>query len=188
MAYQPGIPTGLVDLDQDYQNIQDNFQALNNVYQVDHLAYDNVSPVGYHKAIRMVPQAVPAAIAGYGQLFSQTVTSVASDTALYWLTGGNRLSQLTMNIAPVAAQDGYTYLPGGILMQWARFSPTTNFSPPNITFPIAFPNACFLVILQGDDGTTATQNLLVTAKTTTTFSYLSLNSPGKFYTYLAIGN
>jgi hypothetical protein len=206
-TYQPGIPTGFIPLNQDYLNLQGNFTSLNDQFLVDHVPLDSASvtsPNGYHESIHFVPQSTtsdtsnpptnyppttPPVTAGYGQLFSAQVNDgISTDTALYWLTGGGILTELTRNLLPVVAQNGYTYLPGGIIIQWARFSPTTNSSPPNITFPISFPNNCFVVILQGDDNTSATQNLLVTERTKTNFSYKSLNSPGTFYTYVALGN
>ena len=42
--------------------------------------------------------------------------------------------------------NGYTYLPGGIIMQWGlSAAKSQNQSPFAITFPIAFPNACLNV-------------------------------------------
>jgi hypothetical protein len=50
--YQPGIPTGLVNLDVDYQNIQDNFQQLDTTFAVDHYAYsDPSSSNGFHNKV-----------------------------------------------------------------------------------------------------------------------------------------
>jgi hypothetical protein len=42
---------------------------------------------------------------------------------------------------------GYQYLPGGLIMQWGR--DTTATANHNVTFPIAFPNACFSVAVSG---------------------------------------
>ena len=50
--YQPLIPTGLVDLDEDYQNIQGNFEQLNIVYGTDHYPFDNATPnQGFHNIV-----------------------------------------------------------------------------------------------------------------------------------------
>ncbi len=201
--YQPGIPTGLVNLDVDYQSIQNNFKQLDTSFGVDHVTFSSqTAQNGYHTSIHLNPVSTtatnppnnqpvitPVAVPGYGQLFSAEINDgINTDTALYFLTGGNRLMQLTSNFAPVAAQNGRTYLPGGIILQWAKFTAPTNSGQRLFaTSGIAFPHNCFIVILQGDDGTTAAQNLLVTAKTATSFNFLSLNA-GASYTYLAIGN
>ena len=42
---------------------------------------------------------------------------------------------------------GYQYLPGGLIMQWGRDSVAT--ANHTVTFPIAFPNACFSVVVSG---------------------------------------
>ena len=92
-VYQPGIPTGLVDLDIDYTNIQGNFTVLNTSFGVDHLPFTNTTPqAGYHGDIHFnpvsttatnapnnytsanqYPQGVPAETAGFGKLFSSQV-------------------------------------------------------------------------------------------------------------------
>src|SRR5580698_774128 len=51
-VYQPGIPTGTVNLDVDYLNLQGNFQQLNIVYGTDHYPFDNASPnQGFHNQV-----------------------------------------------------------------------------------------------------------------------------------------
>lgn len=42
------------------------------------------------------------------------------------------------------AQTGYQTLPGGLILQWGRSTTTAN--PSSVSFPIAFPNACFVVV------------------------------------------
>lgn len=52
-VYQPNIPTGSVELDQDYLNILGNFQQLNIVYGTDHYPFDNavVGEQGFHNVV-----------------------------------------------------------------------------------------------------------------------------------------
>lgn len=42
-VYQPGIPTGTVNLDVDYLNIQGNFTQANVVFGTDHYPFDNAT-------------------------------------------------------------------------------------------------------------------------------------------------
>jgi hypothetical protein len=114
MTYQPGIPTGSVPLNQDYLNIQNNFTQLNTQWQVDHVPLTSTSgspPNGYHKSIHFVPQSTPSNVAGYSQLWSNTQNDgINTDQTLFYQTGtGNRNIQLTRNIAPKAASNGYSY-------------------------------------------------------------------------------
>lgn len=55
-VYQKGIPTGIVNLDVDYLNIQGNFQQLNVVYGTDHYPFDNATPnQGFHNLVTTPP-------------------------------------------------------------------------------------------------------------------------------------
>lgn len=55
-VYQPGIPTGTVNLDVDYQNLQGNFEQANIVYGTDHYPFDNASPnLGRHNLVTTPP-------------------------------------------------------------------------------------------------------------------------------------
>lgn len=157
MAYQPGIPTGSVGLNQDYLNVQENFGSLNTQWLVDHVPLTDTSgtpPNGYHTFVHLVPFSTPTtnppnnypivtgvngpnATAGYGQLFGATVNDgQATDSSLYYLSGGGLLTQLTRNIQPLAATNGYTYLPGGLLLQWGVH--LNNVVPFNIAFSAVF--------------------------------------------------
>lgn len=154
MAYQPGVPTGSVPLNQDYLNIQGNFTSLNNQFNEDHVDLTNTAPSphnGYHKSVHLVPASTtttnppnnqpvvaPATTAGYGQVFDAEINDgLNTDTALYFLSGGGRLSQLTRNIQPLAAASGYTFLPGGLLFQWGTGSANGN-TPFNIAFTAVY--------------------------------------------------
>ena len=152
MTYQPGIPTGFLNLDQDYQNIQNNFTVLNNVFQVDHTTLTNVTAQkGYHTAIHLIPQSTPTNAPGYGQIYSTTINDgISNDQTLFYQTGtGNLNLQLTRNFLPVINTNGYTFLAGGLILQWGfRVLPDEPPSTGNVLFNlnnINFPNACFSV-------------------------------------------
>lgn len=132
-SYQPGIPTGTVDLDVDYLNIQANFQQLDTSFGIDHLPFSNqTAQNGYHTSIHLnpvsttttnppnnQPPVLPTVTPGFGQVFSCEINDgINTDEALYFLTGGNRLTQLTRNFAPVANTKGSTFLPGGFILNW----------------------------------------------------------------------
>ena len=54
MTFNPNVPTGLVPLDQDYLNLQNNNQALDNVYGVNHLKFSNsTGNKGKHTQVEM---------------------------------------------------------------------------------------------------------------------------------------
>lgn len=166
-TYQPGIPTGTVNLDQDYLNIQGNFQQLDTSFGVDHLPFSNNSAQnGYHASIHYnpvstivtnppsnyplshaaIPPSLPPVTPGFGQLFSAQVNDkYDTDEALFWMTGGDKLIQLTSNIIPKIQANGYTFLPGGLIIQWGVVAGSNASSTP-VLFATAnknFATACF---------------------------------------------
>lgn len=164
-AYQPGIPTGTVFLSIDYKNILNNFTALNDIFQVDHVALDANTRLGFHQSVHLISQSVgvypptpPATVANVGQVFSASVNDgYGTGTALFFLSGGGNLRQLTSNITPVQAQNGYTFLPGGIVMQWgiqaldgtSSQTGTTLFATANRNFGTACFNVQLTLISRG---------------------------------------
>jgi hypothetical protein len=128
MAYQPGVPTGSVPLDQDYLNLQGNFSSLDAQWKIDHspLTGPGTPPNGYHTAIHLVPQSpIPTAVAGYGELYAQTVNdgTAVGQQLWYQFINGSAVTvnyALTRNFLPVAAATGYTFLPGNIIKLWGQ--------------------------------------------------------------------
>jgi hypothetical protein len=143
----------------------------------------------------MVPQTVnPTPVAGIGQIYDKTITSVTSDTALFFETGNGIVTQMTMNFSPVATDSGRTFLPGGILVQWGGvFGALASGNTADVTFPLAFPNACFRVFTSlgysanpGNSGTVATKDI-----STTKFTWRFISASDLKYnliSWLAIGN
>ncbi len=224
MSYQPGIPTGSVPLNQDYLNLQQNFTQINDQFMVDHVPLTSTSgtpPNGYHEAIHMVPVSTTAsnppnnqpingytATAGYGQLLDAEINDgINTDTALFFLTGGNKLIQLTRNVVPVMATNGYTFMPGGLIFQWGVINGThgsdNHFNGGDtgtVTFAsanIAFPKACFSIWSQpmftsnNPPAFNGPGNLTMkTSFSRTSFSWF-FASPSSSYTrifWFAIGN
>ena len=164
-AYQPGIPTGTVNLDVDYQNLQNNFQQLDTIFGIDHKPFSNTTAKqGYHTVVHLVEQSntsnnppnnqpvvAPAPVANIGELFAAEINDgIDTDTAFYFQSGKGKVMQMTRNFVPVAANNGYTFLPGGLILQWGQITSTSssfttlNFSTNNK----AFPNNCFAIYTQ----------------------------------------
>jgi hypothetical protein len=191
--YQPGIPTGTVDLSVDYQNLQDNFTQINTTYGIDHVPLtDGTSDNGYHKAVHLVQQVAPAAVAGVGSLYSTTFNDkVNTDQTLYYKTGANRTIQMTMNFVPVLSDNGYTFFPGGLIFQWGKISPIDPSRTTPVLFAtsnINFPTKCFGVTLTLSSAN-ASQNAILQSGSLNQFGFtvFSTTSIGTIY-WTAIGN
>ena len=115
-------------------------------------------------------------------------------------SGGGRLLQLTRNFVPVAAVNGYTFLPGGLIMQWGIKSLSSSSSQSgNVNFATAninFPNACFnvsLTLVSRVGGTSSSDNTIGvrSGSVSTTRFIFDYNGNGGNYSnfyWVAIGN
>ncbi|MFA7192391.1 MAG: hypothetical protein WC089_03790 [Candidatus Paceibacterota bacterium] len=200
MAYQPNIPSGTVPLNQDYLNLKGNFQSIDTQFLVDHVPLTDTSgtpPNGYHTQVHLVPFATnpvtpppnypvvagvngPTATVGYGQLFDVTVDDgINTDQALYYLSGGNRLTQLTRNIQPsMIASIGYTFLPGGLIMQWG-----TGSSGIPVVFNTAAPFATIFGIQVTPTSTAVPFSAAISALPPGNLSFTSAVSGGTAYNF-----
>ncbi len=159
MAYQPGVPTGNIPLNADYLNLQENFQQLNDQWLVDHVPLTTTSgtpPNGYHLNIHLVPFSTtasnpptnyppitPPSVNGYGQVWSAQINDgINSDEALFFLSGGNRRMQLTSNFVPTISQNGATFLPGGLILNWG-YKVSTGGANQTVTLIQKFPKNFF---------------------------------------------
>lgn len=65
--------------------------------------------------------------------------------------------------------DGYQKLPGGLIIQWGFVPDAGSTTAINVSFPIAFPNACFSVVTQLNNNAANYQAITVGSVTTTGF-------------------
>lgn len=215
-TYQPNIPTGTVNLDEDYLNLRGNFQQLDVVYGTDHVALTDVSAnLGFHKTIHSVPFSTtstnppnnqpviaPTSVAGVSEIFTAIINDgVNTASALYHQTDTGIIQQLTRNFLPVSADNGYTFLPGGLILQWGRVSsaPTTSFT--TLLFNAAninFPNDCFNVWTQpygsgtppGGTTGTATVDIRRSTISAASFEWVFISPSTQYigFAWIAIGN
>lgn len=202
-VYQPGIPTGTVNLDVDYQNLQDNFQQLDIAYGVDHVPFSNNSGVppapggisGMHTIIHLQSKATPAALVNVGQLFNAVVNDgIDTDTILYYLTGKGKLLQLTSNYQPALTTNGATFLPGGLILNWGANTIPANPTTQVISFTRPYSSAAgvFSITVSrrtADTSTTAQEVRVITGSITASqFQVVSSSSSSANVVYwMAIG-
>lgn len=210
MPYQPNIPTGTLRLDVDYANIRGNFQQLDTTFNVDHVTFSNVSAQnGYHKSVHFnnvstiatnpptnyPPNGVTVS-GGYGQLFGAQVNDgYNSDEALFFLTGGGRLLQLTSNFVPDKTINGFTFLPGGLCLQWGSKALTSaNSQSGTVSYNQNFANAPLNVsatLISKTGGTTSSNNTIAIRSTTAASFVYDYNGAGGQYVgffWMAIGH
>ncbi len=217
-AYQPGIPTGTVPLNEDYINLQNNFQQLDTSFGVDHVKFSVAANFGYHTDVHLIPVSTiatnpvdgnypishgttppsePDATPGFGQVFcAQSSDGLDTDEILYYLSGGDKLVQLTRNFVPLIASNGYTFVSGGLMIQWGFVSvpvsatAIVNFATANKNFP-ANCFAVFTTITDNSASPSVPGTVSVSLVTPTSFKYTANYSTSTKYNgfyWLAIGN
>lgn len=148
--YQQNIPTGLVNLDVDYQNLQNNFSQLDTSFGVNHIKFSVAPNNGKHTFVEMpISTVIPSPLTGSeGTLYTKTAN--AASQLFYTPDNSTNEYQLTRTISAsfgtFSSATGWTYLPGGLLMQWGQAT-SVGTSLPNTTviFPVAFTNPSYSV-------------------------------------------
>ena len=169
MAYQANIPQANDKLSKSQADIQGNFQALST----------QLNPTN---STVLFPTRVgdPTAIATTLQLYAKADANTVNGTGLFLrrATGASTLLTipLTQFIANAVAgnNNGYTYLPSGLLVQWGiaqvptppatravyQFTQLPNGGAP---LNIDFPTACFFVMAWPGPGVTNNPNSFTVA-------------------------
>lgn len=141
MTYNPNIPQATDIISQSQPLILTNFSQLNTVFMVDHVEYDNATAGdrGKHTSSTYVEQAVaPATGAAEEALYS---AAIGGTTRIFVRPPSSGAAYQLTATPPSAGATGYSYLPGGILIQWGTFT----WAGANVTqiqnFPISFSTA-----------------------------------------------
>ena len=143
------------------------------------------APDGYHKVVNFVNQAgAPGVVANIGQLY--TLTSGGTQQ-LFYETGGGTQYQLT-GLAALSAGNGYTTLPGGIILKWGKFL-ASGADPYTFTYAgIGLPNyasATYAVTLQQASSLVTHRNFGVSTVSTAGFTATGL--PNSNIYFMAVG-
>lgn len=122
---------------------------------------------------------VQLATSAEAQALTDALKALTPATLAAALQGGNQS----------LAANGYQKLPGGLIIQWAGIAGPGANTSFTWTFPIAFPNACRIVLVNGNDSTTTPASASPnSAPTTSSVSLVSSLGAAKNHFCLAIGN
>jgi len=134
-------------------------------------------------------------VTGGGDLSNNRVLAVAAATVAEALAGTRNDVALTpASLGPFKSTFGQTdwvRLPGGLMLQWGRFTAIANGSTA-VTFPLAFPPACFSVVAGGtsvlDEASQDNPPVVVTSTITRTgFSVFASDNESSGTAYIAVG-
>lgn len=196
-AFSTAVPTTGHSPSVDYTTMQANNVSTAGLIAIDHIGF-NSNGGGWHNQSTYPNLTVnPTTVAGQLALFSK-VGAVTSE--LFMIRDGNAgtLTSLTSSKigAPTVAQNGVTWLPGGILMQWGvRSIPAGSSSTGTVSFLPGFASTIFVVLvsLVSQVGGTVSSNDTIAVRqnsaSTTGFSWDFNGNTGSytFFNWIAIG-
>ena len=181
MTFTPNIPTTGQSLGNTRDAIRGNFTNYFNTISVNHVD-PNLADQGKHKFLQMPDQAAaPNTAANEIGLYSK---DVAGNSRLFLRQENNGAEIQLTGVSPLVATSGYTFLPGGLILQWGQATLGAS-QTLVINFPIAFTTVYQVIpaITQSD------RMIAVTAQTNTNFTVrIELNAANGFLVrYIAIG-
>lgn len=147
-TYVQGFPQDGSSLGSTKAQIRANLDGTFLTVGVDHYNNNgsngsNTGPAGYHAQIRMprLPSA-PVTASGQGALYTK---EGMAGTDLFWTRDNVSATEVPMTISGLATpfsrtQNGYTFLPGNLLIQWGFFTLTAAVTPQTISFTPNFAN------------------------------------------------
>lgn len=212
LTFLPNIPQAPDFLSNSQLDLLNNNQALDGIFSKNHYAYSlGTSDQGKHKFIEMPLLAViPTIAASEGGLYTKTAISVtpSTETDLFYTPDASTNEyQMTRTVTAKFANfgtnlaygtppagftqtGGWTFLPGGLLMQYGFYGKTgaTN-TVGTVQFPVTFTSAPLSVQLTLYRGSAGQDVVLDSAAppTTTTFNFKSSSSSADGVFWMAIG-
>ena len=170
MPYNASKPAPSDLLSNSVTDIQGNFAQASTSFGINHFPFTDNSPnLGKHTYVDMVNQAKPTTAANEGAIYTKQATSVGAsmESNIFYTPDASGLEYqltrtITANIATFGASTGWTFLPGGILMQWGLVPGPSSANTIAVAFPVTYTSNVFSLSVipiraassPGDDTTT----------------------------------
>lgn len=148
MSYNQNIPVATDDLSVSQPQIQANFLAIFNAFNLNHGSFNDVTNQGKHVFVEMPNQnaAPPTTIANETGLYTNSST-YTNQPELFFIKQNGTTAPSPLNTAngyEITSSNytspGWTRLPSGILLKWGTFSGTT---PYTLVFDVSATNPQF---------------------------------------------
>ncbi len=147
MTYNPNIPIGSNLVSSDISSMQTNFSQANTIFGSDHFDFTIAPPSnrGLHKQVNFPTIPTPPVVATTA---SALYPKLGSGVTRLFFVNATEDIQITgaSSVTATPAADGYTTLPGGLILQW-KVSTNVSSGNHNIVFPLAFPTATLSVMV-----------------------------------------
>jgi len=207
MSFDPQIPQPNDFLSDSQAEILNNFQSLDTIFGINHYEFSSAINSGKHSVIQMPENLPPATGSDEGALYT-AVGLNPGETNLWFRAensggGGGFEYQLThvdsthtaefatnttYETVPVNFNGGWTFLPGGLILQYG-LATISNFGGDNVVpFPFPFPTAVFSVVNTGVTSANSTNTTLIKAVANASFTIRNTASSSVSAMYwIAIG-
>jgi hypothetical protein len=157
VTWQTNIPQATDLISGSQNDLLQNFQAVDAAWNINHDDFNSATQ-GKHKFVEMPNQAgIPAGAANQMTFYSD---ATSGQSELY-LKRDNAGTPVQMSGPAISnATNGWSFLPGGLLIQWGvvlPIAPATSVADPvTLTYPTAFSAPAYSVTVTGvRDGTSA---------------------------------
>ena len=185
MSFNPNIPQSSNIPSQSQAQFLTNFGQLNTIFDVDHVTYNNATSAnrGKHDQSTYIDSSGdPTTSSNECAVYSKALSGVST---LYFRKESNGTAIQMTGVDPVVnANDGYTFLPGGLILKWGTIAAAVN----NVVqgFPVAFPTACLNVQVTISIGSTVSP-VGINGFDKDGFTFRTTAAGGVPITYIAIG-
>jgi len=159
-GYTQNIPFSTHNPSDDQPLMLQNTNSEFGIWQIDHFGFKDANG-GLHKQVRMPQEALPTVGVGFGGLYvnaAPNLSSINKSNLFYTPDNSGIAYQLTRTDTPNSATfgtntnypsviidanqvGGWTFLPGGLILQYGTMLATSN--ETEIAFPVPFPSAVF---------------------------------------------
>lgn len=202
MTFNPNVPASGQSLGETQPIIQTNFAKINTAFGANHVAL-TTDATGKHTYIQMAANSAPTTASSEGAVYINDDASGVAQLFYKGETEGSsyQLTLATNGVDPAIAEfatnsayqpnhnGGWTFLPGGLILQYGKRTSLATDSNNTITFPRSFPTAVFSVIPQGFTTGTSVNTVLINNITTANFRIYNTSSGTVSTLYwMAIGN
>lgn len=182
-TYSNNIPQPDDDPTDSQNLILENFRAIFNAQNRNHVDFNDINNSGRHEVVELKEQASnPTPITGFGDLF---VRDDSGTQNLYFLDKDSKEFQLTN--AFNADTNGEATLPGGLQFQWGTESGVLN--EGTIPFNEDFNSPAFNVQISEERDNNAVRSLWISqgSITATNFKIRTTDTSGRIINWFAIG-
>jgi len=194
MTYNPNIPQPGDFLSDSQSQILNNFSSANASFGINHVNFATATNNGKHKFCELLNQAaVPTPVSNQGVVYTKKDASNRSQLFYSPDSTGDEY-QITRvigaSIATFSTNPGWTFLPGGMLMQWGTASSIAG-GTATVVFPVAFTATPYSIQATVFQNTANRHSVYIKTMTNTGFVSTNLDGGGSgeinTFTWVAIG-